>query len=760
MIQQNIKKIQQYIFSRRMFDSVYLVILSLYLVRLFFDTTLFVLPWPKSYFDSIRLTIGIYLLIKIIVFDRKDFKVLFFDLAYLILFYFIYKGTGYLFLLELGFFVLAAKDIPYKRILKVYLAIGISIMTIAIFGALTGAVKDLIYVQDGMFKHAFGIVYTTDFGAHILFLVLAYLALKEKAPGALINILILFLAFILYRYSGTRNSAACMVLLVLGGLYINITDKILFKPELIRSQWKKVALKGIRVIDCLLVVSAPMIALLALIFTIFYSPDNAIINKINTILTNRLMLGNNAIKTFGYSLWGKPFDMIGAGGDVVFFREGYNFVDCSYAMIFVRYGVVLFCLTVLGFIWMSIKTTKNKKRHLLVIIFIMALQCVIEHHMLEMAYNFLTLLCFSKINNEDRLEHNETKDNLKKITPKYCIIILAICVFLLNVNKIISYTRTIVTLLNLNAAEKNVYFIIATFAMGIVCIITVFLLKKLFYTLETNKLKNVVWYLSGCIICLCIFAVGLIGSNNIIIDKSTQYKGTIVAGNIILKELDQIPKIKLYINDIPYLYMKEKQYSNIIPGNPYRKDIKSAVVITKSSSEMLNLIDNGYVCGKISEQEYIYTNDNVAKNIIQKNGVELLDYYAERQSIDLQNIAEANDLSIVDNGKILLEGPSKSLVHGPWITFYKGHIKVDYDLELLSTDVNEGAVAILRLSTNSGTKILKEVEVNKSDFNNGKFVASLDSFLDDSEGVEFLIFVNGNTKLKLNSLTYGKIGKE
>lgn len=762
MIRVKTNNYEKYTDINQWLELIYLCILGLYLLRVFFDTTLFSLSWPNWYYDFLRISIGAFLIIKIAVNGYKNIKRFLFDIVYLILFFLIYKGTGYMFLLELGFFVLGAKDIPYKKIIRVYLLIGIPVIMVTMMAALTGCIKDLIYFENDMFKHAFGIVYTTDFGAHILFLILAYLAMKDKVPSVFTNIALIFLAYILYRYSGTRCSSGCIILLVIGGLYVKFTDQYVKSKTKFKSGWSKIGLKIINLNDYFFALSVPLFSLLILLSTIYYSSDNSIMNKINAITTGRLKLGNDAVKKYGFSLWGNPFDMIGAGGDVVS-RTDYNFVDSSYVMILVRYGVVLFVLTILAFLWLSIRAKKTGKRYLLVILSIVALQSVIEHHMLEIAYNLFNLLIFANLNSSDYSEFSTVNTNWKRIAVKYCLAIGAVLILFTNRYRFLAYGRTFVTLLNLSKAGRNIYFIMAVLIGATACILTAFTICNLFLSIVKNSNRKSVFMLSvGTLFCITLLISGLRISSKIMINKSVKYKETIEKGSEVLGQLNQVTGYKLYIDDIPYLYMKEQNYINeIIPGIPYRNCADKVVIITDAANEMIHLIKAGYICGKVSDTEYLYTNDTTVASILRESGIDMEYYYAGKYKVDLLEMANANGLTIIDGDKVIIEGTTKSIIHGPWVTVYRGIIKVDYDLDLLDTDISDEEVATLRISSGGGSEIIKEIIVKKSDFDeNGHYIASLSNYISDSEGVEFLLFANGETKLKLNSLTYGKVGKE
>nr|WP_024837336.1 hypothetical protein [Clostridium sp. 12(A)] len=748
--------------KKMLLEFIYLLILALYLIRLFFDTTMFSLPWPTKYFDFLRLSIGAYLVTKVVLKGYKSVGECLFYFLYLIVFSLVYRKTGYLFLLEMAFFVLGAKDISYKKILGLYLFIVSIIMTITIMAALTGCIKDLIYFDDGMYKHAFGIVFSTDFGAHVFFLILVYMAYKDKTPGVFLNILVTFVAFILYFFSGARNSSGSLLLLLLAGQYIGRTDKVLINDSIDNYKFKKIRLTMIKYIDYCLILSVPICAFLSILVTILYSKDNKVLSVINSIVSGRLGLGKAAIDKYGLSLWGTPFDMIGAGGDTVG-RIGYNFIDSSYVMIFIRYGSVLFILTVITFVLIGLKANNAGKRYLLVILWAMAVQCTIEHHMLEIAYNPFVLFVFSKIDNSESC-HILSINKERKRTRTLIISIVVALLFLIFIhNKLFAYVRTMVELLRLSDATRNIFFVCGVFIILLVIIAIIIANGNLlYYVIDRGyKKKTCKWaIISG--IGVALLCIGFKMGEELIKQKSINYLETVKSGTNILKKLNPESEFTLYIDHIPYLYMTgEEKIDNIIQGSPYRNSKDEAVVITDSSKEMTHLIRSGYVCGKISDAEYIYTNDQTITDSLRKHGIEMNDYYAEKKVINLISLAGANNLSTDHNGRVLIDGNNKSLIHGPWVTIYQGRLKVDFDMTLLDTDILEGKIATLRLSYGSGAKILKEVAVNKLDFDDsGHLLTSIVCDIPDSEGIEFLVFVEGKTKIQLNSLTYGKVKKE
>ncbi|GEM_PF-6656691 len=756
----NIKNLKNNIHIKPVMDAIYLCILGLYIMRKLFNITMFTINWPVWYYDFLRIAMILFLIVKIVVYDSKNMKAFIFDLLYLVVFYFVYKGTGYKFLLELGFFVLAAKNISYKKILRLHFCVVASIMAITILGALTGCIEDLVFVRNDMFKHAFGIAYTTDFAAQIFFLVITYLVWKERKPNFLLNIFLLFLAYVLYRYSGARNSSGCIVLLVIGGIYIQYSDKVILGTK-IDGTWNRIKTKIIQIIDSFLIIAVPLLAIVTLLLTLYYSPDNHIMIKLNQISSGRLSFGKNTIDKYGFSLWGSPFDMIGIGSNLVT-RTDYNFVDCSYVMICVRYGFVLFILTLLGFFLLGIKAKRAGKRYILLILAVMAIQSVMEHHLLDVFCNSLVLLIFADMKDSNQQKYYDIVLKQNRDWIKLLIGGIITVVIYLNRSKIISYGKTFVTILNLDDANRNIHFIIITLVSETIFILSMTFLWKLCLTIVEKKNKKYLFlYSTGIGFCVIFLLGSMLASNNIMGRKVDNYEKTLREGKNIIEQLNQIEGYKLYVDDIPYFYLKNlKIEEDIIPGIPYLNDGMKSVVITKFSNEMTHLLNTGYLCGQISDTGYLYTNDERVVKVLREAGIKLDDFYAAKRVVNLQRMAKQNKLSVDENGNLIINGSTKSVNKGPRITIYAGKLKVVYDIILVDTDITEGEVAKLQLTSYNGQKLVKEVIINKSDFDESNHcIFSLESNIQDSVGVDFLILANENTKLKLASISYEKIGK-
>ena len=102
-----------------LFDNLYLAVLALYLLKAFFDTALFSVPWPMYYDELVRLTALAVVLLREGYRTEGRGILWFFCIAVGGIFALSWIHTGYAFLLDIPLLMLGAFDIPYKKILKV-----------------------------------------------------------------------------------------------------------------------------------------------------------------------------------------------------------------------------------------------------------------------------------------------------------------------------------------------------------------------------------------------------------------------------------------------------------------------------------------------------------------------------------------------------------------------------------------------------------------------------------------------------------------
>ncbi len=128
------------------------------------------------------------------------------------------NGTGLL--LETGLFIIGARKIDYKKILKVYLAIEIPLTLITLMAARLGIIENLVYHRGEQVRMTFGFVYPTNFVSHLMFIIAAWIAIKEVKCTFLELGMITILVVFLDKYCDARCGEICIILIVLCTAYL------------------------------------------------------------------------------------------------------------------------------------------------------------------------------------------------------------------------------------------------------------------------------------------------------------------------------------------------------------------------------------------------------------------------------------------------------------------------------------------------------------------------------------------------------------
>lgn len=146
--------------------------------------------------------------------------------------------------------------------------------------------------------------------------------------------------------------------------------------------------------------SAPFIFVICFIFcwlaTAAYSGSNPVFHELNSILGNRLSLGNRALSEYGTTLFGQSIDFVGNGLGVngKLNKSGiYNYVDCLYIRLPILYGWVFTALFLFGMTISTIWAAKKRNYSLVFIFAMIAAHCVIDDLVIRLQFcTFLFLI--------------------------------------------------------------------------------------------------------------------------------------------------------------------------------------------------------------------------------------------------------------------------------------------------------------------------------------------------------------------------------
>lgn len=386
--------------KKELLDAIYLILFAAFFYDGFLHTTMFQLKDHTQLHLMMQIVLLVFVFVKSSLTEEKKIRQIIFPAAVLLFFLVAYtRRSRYEVLVTIALLVIGAQGISFRKIIQIYFVMGILLMVIMITASQVGWIENLVYHQAGRKERiAFGAVYPTDFGAHVFYLCLAW--------GYLRKYRIRFGELLVMASCGVMVYVFCEARMNAGGILLFVLLVGYCKTRMIFAEKKSTVYLMNIISRWVMAFSVPLSAFLFVWMTASYDENSVLWQKLNRMITGRLALGKKGIEEYGVSLFGQYIPMVGSGGTTEP-RANYFFLDSSYVNILLCMGTVVFVIVCLLYIKISIRAVEIQDTIFLIVIFCLALQCVIEHHMLEVAYNPFTLAAFAKMQNLGRKEKEE-----------------------------------------------------------------------------------------------------------------------------------------------------------------------------------------------------------------------------------------------------------------------------------------------------------------------------------------------------------------
>ena len=269
-------------------------------------------------------------------------------------------------LLMVSIVFFAAMRMDTKRVLKTYEIVIGALLAANIIFALSGITTNHLFASGSRQRWALGYNWTTVAPITYMFLVFGYLYLRQNRTRVWEYILLLAAAVWFYLETDTRYT------FVLTVLYIVVC---FFNRYMNRNPW--LVVKSIGKYNLLIPV---LIAAASIAMYFLYVPGDAAWEKLNTLLSNRLHYGYNAINNYKLTLFGQRIEWVGHGiqQELGGSAHSEDFLDGAYIRILYLYGVVGLSLIVFMYMLGIHKSIKHGDWHLLTIFLFVLLFCVFE----------------------------------------------------------------------------------------------------------------------------------------------------------------------------------------------------------------------------------------------------------------------------------------------------------------------------------------------------------------------------------------------
>lgn len=284
-----------------------------------------------------------------------------------------------LFILTTAFLLIfGAKDIPFRKIVRVYLVVGGTFCAITVLSSLMGIIPNLTDIVDAERESVFvnyerqclGYGWSTNMANHVFFIIIAYFYYVGRLLKKREILLFFFIGIWVYGRSDSRLSTILIVLLLLFSWLYNwgIVRRIVasFPSKLF------------------LFFSIPLFATVSYYATVAYDSTDMGWMVANALLSGRLRIGQEAIEEVGTPLFGQVFEMFSsARAD----GSSYNYLDSSYIQSLVIYGVVLTLLMIVAYVVIIRQAFKRNDILLIMSIIFVGISGMIAQHFIEFYMN-------------------------------------------------------------------------------------------------------------------------------------------------------------------------------------------------------------------------------------------------------------------------------------------------------------------------------------------------------------------------------------
>lgn len=249
------------------------------------------LPWYSFLASCLNSAYSMFLILKTVLFTRYSGRQLAAAYCFFFVFRWVYLNNHQYWFAMALFYMLAAKDAPLRRTLKAGLVTSCASFLAVVLASSAGWIGTLSELwDDGRMRNSFGYGWYNLTGVIVLALCLMYVCLRQVRNLKWFDFVVLAAALVFCNEGpASRAAVVCLALL------IALTLLLRFLPGIARPVWVRA-----------LVSAAPVLALAAsLLGSWLYTPDNALLVKLNDIFTGRLYLANKALSETSLAIAGQ-----------------------------------------------------------------------------------------------------------------------------------------------------------------------------------------------------------------------------------------------------------------------------------------------------------------------------------------------------------------------------------------------------------------------------------------------------------------------
>ena len=166
----------------------------------------------------------------------------------------------------------------------------------------------------------------------------------------------------------------------------------------------------------------------------------------------------------------------------------------------------------------------------------------------------------------------------------------------------------------------------------------------------------------------------------------------------------------------------------------------------------------GFLFTRISNRHALYSNDSSVIQALYEEGYTWTDYDSTIREIDLELMAELNDIPISEQGAILL-CDGDAIRRGPNLELYQGQYEVHFQLKASQvSDEAEDGIAMIQITDYNNGHVLASTSLQKNQIDDEeKTNVTLQFYTYGSRNVRFMVDPEEDCVLEVIGIQYRKI---
>lgn len=305
--------------------------------------------------------------------------------------------SGYNYIAAAWLFIVAAKDINYKMLIKLaYILLTIEIFMI-VYLCSKGYINDVIMYRNGDIRHSFGFGHPNQLGMRIFQWILCGGIIFEETLNIPYLLVMIFSCYKMYQYTNCQTATIC------GSIFIIL----IFIHGLLR---KRDAIL-VRKMENMMIYITAGIEIYSIFFTRFNIQRVPILKSLDKLISYRYFWAHAVCKKYGYTWFGQNFSVAAKENGIMLIRKR-MYLDPAYSTLFLRFGIIMLILFCVAYHYLMKLYRDNSI--FFIVLFIYSIYGFMENGLLQLTHNVFLLLFASLVyKKKEVMLRRDTEGDLK-----------------------------------------------------------------------------------------------------------------------------------------------------------------------------------------------------------------------------------------------------------------------------------------------------------------------------------------------------------